>query len=224
MRPMRYDVILWDWNGTLLEDSEFSSSIINGMLRRRELPELSVEEHARLFDFPVIRYYERVGFDLEQEPFEVTSQEFIDTYYSKVHECSLKTGSEEVLGSLKSVGYRQLILSASRQDHLEKQVRHYGLYDYFEELLGIDTVHAPGKTGRGHDWIMETDVDPARVLLVGDTVHDSEVAEKMGIDCWLVMGGHHPPDRLQEAGRQIFKSILEVRAELVGELQMETGT
>lgn len=224
MQPLSYQVILWDWNGTLLNDSEFCSSIINGMLRRRGLPERSLGEHARLFDFPVIVYYERVGFDLQKEPFEVTSQEFIDAYYSGVERCELKAGCDAVLGSLKAAGYRQLILSASRQDHLENQVGHYGLLPHFEELLGIDTVHAPGKTGRGHEWIVESGIDPARVLLVGDTVHDSEVAEKMGIDCWLVKGGHHTLERLQETGRQIFGSISEVQSELLGDLQMETGT
>ena len=224
MQPLSYEVILWDWNGTLLSDSEFCSTIINGMLRRRGLAERSLEEHARLFDFPVIVYYERVGFDLDKEPFEVTSQEFIDAYYSGVEKCPLKQACDVVLNSLKAAGYRQLILSASHQDHLEKQVTHYGLMEYFEELLGIDTVHAPGKTGRGHEWIVESGIEPARVLLIGDTVHDSEVAEKMGIDCWLVLGGHHPLERLTETGRRIFNDITEVQAELLDSVQMETGT
>jgi phosphoglycolate phosphatase len=224
MHALSYEVILWDWNGTLLSDSEFCSTIINGMLRRRGLPERSLEEHARLFDFPVIVYYERVGFDLDNEPFEVASQEFIDAYYSGVQDCSLKPGSNEVLGSLKQAGYRQLILSASHQDHLENQVTHYGLRTHFEELLGIDTVHAPGKTGRGREWIEEVAIDPARVLLVGDTVHDSEVAEKMGIECWLVAGGHHPLCRLEETGRRIFENILAVRAELLGPVSLGTET
>ncbi len=224
MRPLSYEVILWDWNGTLLSDSEFCSTIINGMLRRRGLPELSLEEHARLFDFPVIVYYERVGFDLEKEPFEVTSQEFIDAYYSGVEACSLKAGAADMLTGLKSAGYRLLILSASHQDHLESQVRHYGLDMHFEELLGIDTVHAPGKTGRGREWIEESGIDPARVLLVGDTVHDSEVAEKMGIDCWLVEGGHHPMDRLQETGRRVFQNIKAVQSDLLDSVRVGTGT
>ena len=68
------------------------------------------------------------------------------------------------------------------------------------ELLGIDSVHAPGKADRGREWIRESGIEPARVLLIGDTMHDAEVAQEMGIECWLIEGGHHPLDRLEMTG------------------------
>ncbi|MEX0325624.1 MAG: HAD family hydrolase [Puniceicoccaceae bacterium] len=210
-----YAVILWDWNGTLLDDAEFGISIINGMLERRGLPVHGRHEHGQLFDFPVIRYYERVGFDFEKEPFEDLSHEFIDAYFANVRSCGLRPGSERLLESLQEAGYRQMILSASRQDYLEDLITHYGLGRYFEELLGIDTVHAPGKTGRALDWLRESGVDPAQVLLIGDTVHDAEVAEKMDIDCWLVPGGHHPRERLEATGRRCLEDIGCVGRELL---------
>lgn len=205
-----YEVILWDWNGTLLDDAEFGRGIINDMLHARGLPTKSRDEYARLFDFPVIRFYERVGFDFEKEPFEITSQEFIDNYYRDVKECGLQSGSREVLAQLQAQGTRQLVLSASRQDHLEMQVKHYQLDEFFDDLLGIDSVHAPGKSGRGIEWIKSAGLDPARVLLIGDTVHDAEVAAEMGIDCWLVYGGHNPEDRLRATGRPCFHDMAAV--------------
>jgi phosphoglycolate phosphatase len=205
-----YEVILWDWNGTLLNDAEFGRGIINDMLRARGLPTKSRDEYARLFDFPVIRFYERVGFDFEKEPFEVTSQEFIDNYYKDVKGCGLQSGSREVLAQLQARGARQLVLSASRQDHLEMQVKHYQLDEFFDDLLGIDSVHAPGKSGRGIEWIKSSGLDPTRVLLIGDTVHDAEVAAEMGIDCWLVYGGHNPEDRLRATGRPCFHDMAAV--------------
>lgn len=205
------DVILWDWNGTLLDDGAYGLGIINGMLRRRGMREPGVEEHGRLFDFPVIRYYERLGFDFEKEPFETVSQEFVDAYLAGVTKCRLREAAVETLSALRAAGYRQSVLSASRQDHLERLVAHYGLLKYFDELLGIDSVHAPGKAGRGSEWVRDCAVDPARVLLIGDTVHDSEVATEMGIQCWLVAGGHHPPERLEATGRRCFPDLQGVR-------------
>ena len=221
MQPMAYDVVLWDWNGTLLDDSDYGLEIINKMLSRRNLPTKSKAEHGRLFDFPVIHYYERLGFDFKKEPFEVLSHEFIDAYFAQVRTCELRSGSLQILESLQGCGYRQLILSASRQDYLEDLIQHYDLGGYFEDLLGIDTVHAPGKSGRGCDWIAESGVNPARVLLIGDTVHDAEVADKMGIDCWLVYGGHNPNDRLQATGRPCLESLGAIETSL---LQLTGGT
>ncbi|NDV62261.1 HAD family hydrolase [Puniceicoccales bacterium CK1056] len=202
-----YDVILWDWNGTLLDDSLYGLSIINSMLRRRGLPEPSREEHGRLFDFPVILYYERLGFDFEKEPFEVISHEFVDTYFQNVNSCVLREGTVEALGQIRDLGIRQSVLSASRQDNLERMISDYGLAGFFDELLGIDSIHAPGKSGRGCDWIRESGIDPARVLLIGDTMHDAEVAAEMGIDGWMIEGGHHPMNRLKETGCPCFSSL-----------------
>jgi phosphoglycolate phosphatase len=212
MRSSGYAVILWDWNGTLLDDGVFGLEIINAMLRRRGLREPDRAEHGRLFDFPVRRYYERLGFDFAAEPFETVSHEFVDAYVAGASSCALREGAEETLAWARERGLRQSVLSASRQDYLERFVGHYGLRDYFDELLGIDSVHAPGKSGRGREWIREAGIDPARVLLIGDTVHDSEVAEAMGIDCWLVEGGHHAAERLTESGRRCLPDLAAVRA------------
>lgn len=214
MHGQAYDVILWDWNGTLLDDGAYGMSVINGMLRRRGIPEPTPEEHGRLFDFPVIRYYERLGFDFAREPFEVISHEFVDTYYAGVGRCSLREEAVVTLRFVQDLGIRQSVLSASRQDHLERFIRSYQLEPYFEELLGIDSIHAPGKSGRGCDWIRESGMEPARVLLIGDTLHDAEVAAEMGIDCWLIEGGHHPKNRLAETGRPCLAHLREVRASL----------
>jgi len=215
MESLPYEVILWDWNGTLLDDAEFGVDIVNGLLRSRGLPERSREEHGRLFDFPVIRYYERLGFDFSHEPFEEISHDFVRSYYDSVHTCPLHRHARQILSSLKAAGFRQVVLSATRQDLLERIIKFQGLATFFDNLLGIDSVHAPGKAGRGCDWLRESGLEPARVLLVGDTVHDSEVADKMGIACWLVSGGHHPDHRLRETKRPLFADLEAVQRTLM---------
>ena len=219
-----YDVILWDWNGTLLDDAELGMRIINDMLVARGRPARTREEYTRMFDFPVIRFYQRVGFDFSDEPFEVTSHEFIDTYYRSYKQCSLQPGCVDLLTYLHRNQIRQLVLSASRQDHLEQLVTYYGLRCYFEDLLGIDTIHATGKVERGVDWIRKSGLDASRVLLIGDTVHDAEVAENMGIDCWLVFGGHHPEDRLRQTGKPCFHNLEAVFRHITSREGIQVGT
>ena len=224
MEPLAYELILWDWNGTLLDDADFGVAIVNRLLRSRGLPERSREEHGRLFDFPVIRYYERLGFDFSREPFEEISHDFVETYYGSVHECPLHAGTRELLAELQEAGYRQIVLSATRQDLLESIIEGQGLGHFFEELLGIDSVHAPGKAGRGCEWLAAAGLEAARVLLIGDTMHDAEVAAEMGIDCWLVTGGHHPEERLSQAGLPLFPNLQAVRAALLKPRVERTGS
>ena len=55
--------IIWDWNGTLLNDMELCVHTINEMLQKRNLHELSVDEYKEVFSFPVKDYYQKIGFD-----------------------------------------------------------------------------------------------------------------------------------------------------------------
>ena len=215
MHSLGYEIIVWDWNGTLLDDADFGAQIVNGLLRSRGLPERSREEHAFLFDFPVILYYERLGFDFSRERFEDISHDFVESYYGSVQHCPLHSGTRRILESLRGAGLRQVVLSATRQDLLEDIIQSHGLNEYFDCLVGIDSVHAPGKSGRGVDWMKESGLEPARVLLIGDTVHDSEVAEEMGVDCWLVCTGHHPRERLAATGRPLFAGLDAIESELL---------
>ena len=60
---MKFETILWDLNGTLLNDLHVAVSIINRMLKQRDLKQLSIEQYLEVFTFPVSDYYEQIGFD-----------------------------------------------------------------------------------------------------------------------------------------------------------------
>jgi phosphoglycolate phosphatase len=70
--------IIWDWNGTLLNDLDFCISTINILLKKRELPLLNHYSYKEVFSFPVKDYYQAVGFDFSKEDFAIPAQEFID--------------------------------------------------------------------------------------------------------------------------------------------------
>jgi phosphoglycolate phosphatase len=68
---VRFDSIIWDWNGTLLNDVEVAINSINRLLYDRNLVPLTLERYLDVFTFPVQDYYEVIGFDLINEPFEI---------------------------------------------------------------------------------------------------------------------------------------------------------
>lgn len=85
--------VVWDWNGTLLDDVEVCIETVNAMLRQRNLPTLeSVDQYQNVFTFPVIDYYRRVGFDLERESFEALSEEYMRGYHERAVRCGLFGG------------------------------------------------------------------------------------------------------------------------------------
>ena len=101
------------------------------------------------------------------------------------------------LEALRSLGKRQVILSASRRDYLIEQASQRGLKGYFSELLGLSDIYGVSKIQLGLDFLAESGVDPARCLMIGDTDHDAQVAAALGAKCVLFTGGHQSRPRLE---------------------------
>ncbi len=207
MKRAPYGHLIWDWNGTLLDDLDYSIDVMNTLLVRRRLPVLHRERYHALFDFPVRAYYERLGFDPVADPFEKLSTEFIAGYDSHRTRAPLHSHTAATLASVRAAGLRQSILSAYRHETLHEIVTHFGLTAHFVHIVGLDNIHAHSKVALGRDLVRRLDVSPGEILLVGDTLHDLEVARELGVDCALVAAGHHPLGRLQASGAQVFPDL-----------------
>ncbi len=210
--------VLWDWNGTLLDDTALCIDIMNGLLSERGLPLLDKARYQQLFDFPVVEYYQRLGFDFRRDPFERIGAEFIHRYEQRRMEARLQPAAHATLSSLRRAGYTQSMLSAYRQDTLESLLNAFALREFFDDVVGSDNVYAHGKTAQGQTWMRAQSIDPQTVILIGDTRHDFEVAEAMGCQCLLVADGYHPRSKLDPLGAPVVDDLLGVCKELgVGE-------
>jgi phosphoglycolate phosphatase len=99
--------IIWDWNGTLLDDVELCVQTINEMLEKRDLQTLSLSGYKDVFSFPVKNYYQKIGFDFRNEPFEIPALEFTERYNDQVIGCQLHEDSFRILSYFHSIGIRQ---------------------------------------------------------------------------------------------------------------------
>jgi len=202
-----YRHVIWDWNGTLLDDAWLCIEITNQLLRKRGLALLTPERYQALFDFPVRDYYERVGFDLAAESFEALGTEFIHAYTRRRFECALQPGAVNALRAVRERQWSQSILSAYEHNRLVEIVRHFGLQSFFQSLNGIDDHYAGGKSGQGRALIGQLPYEPGQVLMIGDTVHDWEVAREMGTGCLLIPSGHHSREKLMRCGAPFVDSL-----------------
>jgi len=209
-RISNYRHIIWDWNGTLIDDVWLVVEILNKMLKKRNLPGIDSKKYREIFDFPVTRYYLKLGFNFSLEPFEELTVEFISEYYARFNECKLFDKVEEVLKEISDRGIGQSILSASKEDVLTEKIRHYGIDKYFCRILGLDNHYAESKVDRGKKWIAELNLNPQDVLLIGDTTHDYIVSKHIGSDCLLIANGHYNYERLTKSGVDVVSSLKEI--------------
>jgi len=202
-----YSHIIWDWNGTLLDDAWLCVDVMNGMLKERGLPLKTVDEYQELFDFPVKAYYLKLGFDFDRESFDDVGMDFIMRYNKRLGEAMLHPDVPEVLGLISALGYSQHILSAREQNELIAETKWHGVFSYFKLIRGLDDHYAHGKTDVGLHLMSELGAARNEILFIGDTRHDGEVAAGMGIDCILIPNGHHSKMRLMHLGVPLYSSL-----------------
>jgi phosphoglycolate phosphatase len=210
MQTRKYTHIIWDWNGTLLNDAWLCVEVMNRMLTERELAPLSLEKYRTIFDFPVRDYYNKLGFDFNAEPFESVGMEFMIMYNLRQSECMLFRDAPVILEILRKEGYRQYILSAREENDLRLETEKLGVSVFFDNIVGLKDHFAHGKSDIGRMLLKEINVAPDKIVFIGDTHHDAEVAAELGIDCILIPNGHHSEERILDCGVPVAYSLMEL--------------
>lgn len=204
---MKY--LIFDFNGTILNDTGLGLECINRCIDDfLDRDHLSLEEYRNIFTFPVKHYYEVVGFDFDVLSWEKVGRKWMDYYEAGFDKCQLYDGIKEILIKNHLLGNKNIVLSASKLDMLKGQLDKLGIIDMFDEVLGIDNIYATSKLPIGLEFIK--DKNPKDCLMIGDTLHDGEVARAMGVECVLVARGHQSKDVLCQSGLRVYDDIREV--------------
>lgn len=208
--------VLWDWNGTLLDDVFISMETMNHLLKRRNMKTIeSLDAYRAIFKFPVIDYYRELGFDFEKESFESISTEFIELYTQLSKPCCLMTGARELLEDLRKHHIHHVIVSASRQTDLLRQVQQLQCESLFDEIIGISDIYAASKMERAGQWKQSSLHRFDELYFVGDTLHDKEVADSLQCPCFLIAQGHQSQKRLKQSGAVVLPNLQACKALLI---------
>ena len=206
--------VVWDWNGTLFDDLDCAVAVVNELLGEFGLPALDgVAAYRAVFRFPIVEYYADLGFDTGPGGnFVAAAHRYMELYGAASARCGLHPGATETLAGLHAAGLRQVVVSASRQDNLLRQLAPFGLDRWLDGAHGIEDIYAASKADVARRWLRESGADPADVLFVGDSQHDFEIADALGARCVLFAGGHHAPAHLASLGVPVVDDLTGVRA------------
>ncbi len=187
--------IFWDFNGTVLDDAILCYEILNEMLLEEKRDTVTFEKYLMIFDFPVEDYYAKV-YDLEKTSFKVLAQSFIKKYQPRSLDLKLHQGVVEAIIHFEKLGYNNVLLSASETTNLMKQIKHYKIKHLFKDILGTSNIYAKSKVDVAKAFIKEQKIDAKEVVMIGDTLHDAQVAKELGCRVILFNKGHQHKTRL----------------------------
>lgn len=206
-----YKLIIWDWNGTLFNDLALTVSIFNQVLEERRLAPISEQFFKENLKFPIDTFYTQIGFRSMAER-ESAKRRWNEVYESCNTLCTLQPGAAGLLERINKAGRKQVMLSAHEQRSLHRMASFTGITPHFARISGAsESESGSSKISRGVALleVMTRDlaISPKEVVMIGDSVHDHEVAESLGIDCILSELGHVSSGRLVATGRPVIRSF-----------------
>lgn len=205
---MKY--LIWDFNGTVINDVDACLDALNAIVAKYlKRPPVTKDEYLHVFTFPVKDYYNKVGFDFKEKSFAEVGKEWVEIYNANHDKYYVNDGVIDLLNEAHQKGYKNILLSASKIEMLKEQVKEIGLYDYFDEILGIDNIYAESKIPIALNFIK--DKDPNDCLYLGDSLHDLDVANAMKVKCYLIAQGHQAKDVLVKEHDCVLDSLREVK-------------
>lgn len=205
----KYDCIVWDFNGTILDDVDIGIESINVLLARYGCKTLDCRaDYYRIFGFPIEEYYRRAGFDFDKTPYDKLAHEWVAEYRMRENSAPVREGAMQLIRYFHKQGVPQAVISATEEKMLREQLSKLGILSYFESAIGRSDIYAKDKTELAVKWAMER--KPGRVLMLGDTEHDCETARAAGFDIFLIEGGHQPRTQLEGCGCPVLPDFAEV--------------
>ncbi len=208
---MKYKYIVFDFNGTIIDDVQLCLDLLNEMLEVEQLPLVSYSKYKEIFTFPIIEYYKKAGFTFEKRSFKEMSEWFVKKYQPESFKCNLFKNIKETIASLKEEGYKIILLSASQIDNLKEQTDRFNITYLFDEILGIDNIEAKSKLEIARHYFISNHINTRECLFIGDSTHDYEVGNALGGDVILVTYGHQSKEVLSTCNVPLIDEIVEVR-------------
>ena len=202
--------VIFDFNGTILDDLTLCFNVLNKMLIMYNHAPVTLERYLDIFTFPVQEYYKKAGFIFEKEPFDELAPIFMDLYQPNSLKCELHKGIVEIIEKWRNEGKKIILLSASKRNLMIEQLQSFKIEHLFDEILGTGTINAVGKLDIAREYLDKNHVDKGSTIMIGDTLHDDEVANILGVSSFLIAKGHQSKERLLKSNAIVLNDISEI--------------
>ncbi|MGW2177946.1 HAD family hydrolase [Streptomyces sp. NPDC001732] len=203
--------LIWDWNGTLLDDNVAVVGATNAAFGEIGLEPITLEQYREMYCVPIPRFYERLLGRLPTEAeWERMDGVFHRHYTEQRAACGLTEGAEELLVQWRLAGRSQSLLSMYGHDDLVPVVRGYGIEPHFVRVDGRTGPSGGSKARHMERHLAALDgISPQYTVVIGDAVDDAVAAAHIGAKAVLYTGGSHSRASLEAAGVPVVDSLAE---------------
>lgn len=195
----KYSYLIWDYNGTIVDDAALAVEAENVVLKKCGLPLLTLDYYLQECEMPIINFYKKI-YDFSIYNFEDVAASFLYNYDLLSPKALPFPEVCEAIQKYASLGFHQGVISGFETGRLEKSLEKFGLTKYFNFMSGADDTSCGSKSERAAEVIKKYGYDPQKTLFIGDMYHDYETACHVGSDCVLIAKGHQGANVLRAYG------------------------
>jgi phosphoglycolate phosphatase-like HAD superfamily hydrolase len=217
---MSYKLAIFDWNGTLIDDSFANHAGANAEFKFLGVPEISLEHYRETMDFPFIHCFNRNGVDTDTylKNRDALQEVFMSVYEPLQKTAPLRQGAMELLNSLLDSGLDLIVLSNHIQSHLEQQMADRHVHGKFKIISGNSDISSNAaiklsKLDRLQKILTENNYTPQECFIIGDSLEEPTIAKHLGMMCISITGGCFAEHRLRKTStNHVVHSLSEVYA------------
>ena len=211
---MKYRNIIWDYNGTIINDAQLAVDAENLVLQSYGKPTITLEYYLKECEMPLINFYKKI-FDLGNCDYTEIAQRFITHYDELFKTADIFPEVREMIEYLSDNGYNQGVISGFETTRLVNSLKIFNLDKHFKFMSGSDDIDAGDKSERAVRIMEKYGFKPDETLFIGDMYHDYETACRVGADCVLIAKGHQGAEVLRSYGINVLDSAEELKTILM---------
>ena len=200
--------IIWDFNGTVLDDVHMAVAAVNDMLISRGLETTNLEVYKNTLTMPLTEYYKTVG--IYCDDIAGLSVEFRGFCAKHPELAKIADGVKEVIAYAKEKGITNVLMSSLYHPHLIEEVEKYSVADWFDEIIGLSDRNLGSKQNNALEYIERHKLNANNILFIGDIISDSQMAKSVGGQTILISNGHMSYERCKKQTENTYENIREV--------------
>ena len=199
--------IIWDYNGTVVDDVKTSVAAVNAMLRARSLPPTDLDTYKETLTMPLDKYYESVGIiNPDISVLSIEFQKYCDKYS---HMSKIFDGFDEVINLTKKLSITNILLSSLYEGFLVKEAEKYSITECFDKIIGLKDTSVSSKLNNAKKYLTDMGLSTESVLFVGDLTTDYNMAKALGCKCVLIPNGHNSKRRCMLEEVQVCEDLFD---------------
>ena len=191
MSPNRYDLIVFDWDGTIMDSTGLIAECIQLAARDRGLPIPSTESAKSIIGLGIHESTLRLFPELDRAAQSAFALTYRKHFVSRDHEAPVYAGIRELLASLENPARFLAVATGKPRVGLERAFGHTGLKSTFHFSRCADEGFSKPHPEMLLKLMEFTAVPPERTLMIGDTIHDLELASNADVAAIAVTYGAH---------------------------------